>query len=151
MVSGLIATFVEDPLALQETIKIPDGHYEACKAAGIAIEGNAAGNTADYLDLTGENVPPKKLPAGYVPQFSSHQTTQLICSSFTARGIVALVFSCICGILGVIVVAWYGMSVPTEEAPKGVRETVAAADIDAVSGQHTGEGITTGAGTSGRA
>lgn len=66
MVSGLIATFVEDPLALQETIKVPDDHWEACKAGGIATEGNAAGNTVDYLDLTGQNVPPKRLPAGYV-------------------------------------------------------------------------------------
>ncbi|KAL1877539.1 hypothetical protein VTK73DRAFT_8597 [Phialemonium thermophilum] len=32
------------------------------------------------------------------------------CLSFTARGIVALVFSCIAGILGVAVIAWYGMS-----------------------------------------
>lgn len=34
---------------------------------------------------------------------------------FTPRGIVALVFSCICGILGVAVVGWYGMSAPVEE------------------------------------
>jgi iron transport multicopper oxidase len=37
--------------------------------------------------------------------------------SFTPRGIVALVFSCVTGILGVIVVAWYGLSTPLEIMP----------------------------------
>jgi iron transport multicopper oxidase len=34
---------------------------------------------------------------------------------FTARGIVALVFSCIVGILGVAVVAWYGFAADVGE------------------------------------
>lgn len=147
----MIATFVEDPLTLQETIKVPDDHWEACKAGGVATEGNAAGNTVDYLDLTGQNVPPKGLPAGYVLPSLSELSRQLTCSSFTPRGIVALVFSCICGILGVVVVAWYGLSVPTDEAPKGVRETIASAGIDDVPGEHHGEGITSGTGHTGRA
>lgn len=39
--------------------------------------------------------------------------------SFTPRGIVALVFSCICGILGVAVVAWYGFSAPVGSTSAG--------------------------------
>lgn len=35
--------------------------------------------------------------------------------SFTTKGIIAFVFSCITGILGVCVVAWYGMSDPKTE------------------------------------
>lgn len=40
--------------------------------------------------------------------------------SFTARGIVALAFSCLCGISGVAAVGWYGMN-PGHDAdkPKG--------------------------------
>ncbi|KAK2607355.1 hypothetical protein N8I77_006034 [Diaporthe amygdali] len=93
--SGLIATMVEAPLDLQQTLTIPQNHYDACAAASPAMPtvGNAAGNTVDLLDLSGEPSPPARLPDG-----------------FTARGIVALVFSCISGILGVAVVAWYGLS-----------------------------------------
>lgn len=58
----------------------------------MPIEGNAAANTRDFLDLTGANVSPARLPDG-----------------FTARGIVALVFSVIAGLVGVGVVAWYGL------------------------------------------
>ncbi|KAL2020766.1 hypothetical protein VTK56DRAFT_7964 [Thermocarpiscus australiensis] len=94
--SGLMATFVEAPLHLQRTLSIPADHVAACEAAGggvIPTAGNAAGNTVDLLDLTGENAPPGPLPSG-----------------FTARGIVALVFSCLSGVLGVAVVAWYGLA-----------------------------------------
>jgi len=90
-ISGLIATLIESPLALQKDLKIPDDHYAACKAQGIATAGNAAGNTIDPFDLSGANVAPKPLPAG-----------------FTARGIVALVFSCIAAFLGMAVISWYG-------------------------------------------
>ncbi|KAK7397817.1 ferroxidase fet3 [Neonectria punicea] len=100
VVSGLIATFVEDPLELQKTITLPENHLEVCKSAGMATKGNAAGNTGDYLDLTGENVPPPRLPAGFTP-----------------RGIVALVFSCIAGILGICVVGWYGMASVVDDGP----------------------------------
>ncbi|KAF7556921.1 hypothetical protein G7Z17_g994 [Cylindrodendrum hubeiense] len=98
IVSGLIATFIEAPLDLQKTISLPSNHFEVCKAGNVSTEGNAAGNTDDYLDLTGENHPPATLPPGFTP-----------------RGIVALVFSCVCGILGVAVVGWYGMSAPVED------------------------------------
>ncbi|TKA66614.1 hypothetical protein B0A55_08152 [Friedmanniomyces simplex] len=91
LASGLAATFVEAPLELQKTLTIPEDHLEACRARGIPIAGNAAGNTVDMLDLKGQNESVPPLPAG-----------------FTARGIVALVFSCISAFLGMAVIAWYG-------------------------------------------
>ncbi|EXM02071.1 hypothetical protein FOIG_06378 [Fusarium odoratissimum NRRL 54006] len=89
--SGLIATFVEDPLALQASLKLPHNHLDACKAGNIPTVGNAAGNT-DLLDLSGENVPPPRLPEG-----------------FTLKGILAFAFSTFMGIFGIYTVASYGM------------------------------------------
>ncbi|UNI20006.1 hypothetical protein JDV02_006143 [Purpureocillium takamizusanense] len=103
VVSGLMATFVEAPTELQKQITIPQDHLDVCKAAGQPTAGNAAGNTVDLLDLRGQNAPPDPLPAG-----------------FTTRGIVALVFSCVAGILGVCVVAWYGFAQPADEVPPEV-------------------------------
>ncbi|KAF4440376.1 hypothetical protein F53441_12324 [Fusarium austroafricanum] len=80
-----------DPLALQASIKLPQGHLDACKAGGIPTVGNAAGNT-DLLDLSGENVPPPRLPDG-----------------FTLKGIVAFAFSTFMGIFGIYTIARYGM------------------------------------------
>ncbi|RPB06213.1 hypothetical protein L873DRAFT_1660239 [Choiromyces venosus 120613-1] len=83
---------VEAPLEMQKSMKIPEDHIKQCKDAGLPTEGNAAGNT-DFLDLRGENRSPRRLPSG-----------------FTTRGIIALVFSSISGILGLVVIAWYGMA-----------------------------------------
>ncbi|KAF9876624.1 iron transport multicopper oxidase fet3 [Colletotrichum karsti] len=91
--SGLLATFVEAPLELQKTLQLPQNHIDVCNAGQVPVKGNAAGNTADLLDLTGQNAPPAPLPAGFTP-----------------RGIVAFVFSCITGLLGIVVVCWYGMA-----------------------------------------
>ncbi|KAH7129201.1 Cupredoxin [Dactylonectria macrodidyma] len=87
IVSGLIATFVEAPLELQDIISLPSSHLEVCQSGNASTEGNASGNKENYLDLTGENHPRPTLPPGFTP-----------------RGIVAHVFSCICGILGVAVI-----------------------------------------------
>lgn len=62
--SGLIATFVEAPLDLQKTINIPQDHLDVCAAGSVATKGNAAGNSEDYLDLSGQNKPPAPLPPG---------------------------------------------------------------------------------------
>lgn len=90
MNAGLAATMIAAPLELQKTLTIPKDHYEACQAGNTLYAGNAAGNTKNVYDLTGVNkmVPP--LPAG-----------------FTARGIVALVFSCIAAALGLASIVWY--------------------------------------------
>jgi iron transport multicopper oxidase len=59
-----MATFVEAPTELQKSLKIPKDHYDACAAGGIPTAGNAAGNTVNLLDLTGEPAPPPRLPDG---------------------------------------------------------------------------------------
>ncbi|KAK4205798.1 putative precursor of iron transport multicopper oxidase FET3 [Triangularia verruculosa] len=91
--SGLVATFVEAPLEIQESLTIPADHLAVCKDLEIPTEGNAAGHTDDFLNLDGENAPPNRLPDGY-----------------TGPGIVALVFSCLTGLLGMITIAWYGFA-----------------------------------------
>lgn len=80
---------IEAPSLLQTTLSIPADHYDVCKAQNIPIFGNAAGNDVDFLDLTGAPEPPGPLPAG-----------------FTAKGIVALVFSCLSAFLGIVVISW---------------------------------------------
>lgn len=89
MDTGLAATFVEAPLDIQRTITIPEDHLQACNSGGVITAGNAAGNTEDLYDLTGENKAPPPLPEGFTP-----------------RGIVALVFSCIAAVLGMISIVW---------------------------------------------
>lgn len=89
MDSGLAATMIEAPLELQKTLTVPANHYEVCNASGTLTWGNAAGNTEDFYDLTGEHKPVDRLPAG-----------------FTARGIVALVFSCIAAFVGLAAISW---------------------------------------------
>ncbi|KAF2874161.1 iron transport multicopper oxidase FET3 precursor [Massariosphaeria phaeospora] len=93
--SGLIATMIESPLDIQRQLagNIPTDHWDNCRAANVPTEGNAAGNTVDLLDLTGEFKSPGELPVG-----------------FEARGIVALVFSCVAAFLGMGVIGWYGMA-----------------------------------------
>ncbi|KAF1835885.1 hypothetical protein BDW02DRAFT_267828 [Decorospora gaudefroyi] len=91
--SGLVATIVESPLAVQAQLmdSIPSDHWDVCAAAGVPTQGNAAGNVGDLADLRGANVAPGRIPDG-----------------FTARGIVALVFSCISALVGLAVIGWYG-------------------------------------------
>ncbi|KAL4736471.1 Cupredoxin [Aspergillus similis] len=98
MDAGLAAVMVEAPLYLQEHLMIPQNHYDVCAAAGTPTEGNAAGNTEDFSDLSGENKAVAPLPAG-----------------FTARGIVALVFSCVAAFLGLASIIWYGVA-PIKES-----------------------------------
>ncbi|KAJ8071067.1 hypothetical protein OCU04_001412 [Sclerotinia nivalis] len=90
---GLIATMIEAPLQLQKSLTIPENHIAACEARGIPYTGNAAGNTVDFLNLKGANVAPGPLPAG-----------------FTAKGIVAMFFSCLAAFLGLATITWYGLA-----------------------------------------
>ena len=55
---GLAATFIEAPLRMQRNIQVPSQHYATCKADGQPYQGNAAGNTNNYLNLTGANTDP---------------------------------------------------------------------------------------------
>lgn len=118
--SGLVMTFVEvglsppsilrpppfqistnplttqSPLTLQKTLssRIPEDHYAACAALSPPMPtlGNAAGNVENLYDLSGANVSPDPLPDG-----------------FQTKGIVAMTFSILAGLIGVGVVVWYGL------------------------------------------
>lgn len=90
---GLLLTLVEAPTQIRERMKIPDAHYDQCAKAGIPTKGNAAANVENFVDLTGQNKQQPDLPSG-----------------FTARGIVALVFSCVAAFVGMFTIAWYGLS-----------------------------------------
>jgi iron transport multicopper oxidase len=89
LATGLAVTLIEAPLDLQKNLTIPQSHKDVCAAAGIATTGNAAGNTEDYLDLVGQNMEMRPLPAG-----------------FTTKGYVAMAFSCLSGGLGLVAIAW---------------------------------------------
>jgi iron transport multicopper oxidase len=52
---GLSATIIEDPIAIQKELTIPQDHLDACKANCYPTKGNAAGNTKNPSDLTGFN------------------------------------------------------------------------------------------------
>jgi iron transport multicopper oxidase len=103
---------VEAPLQLQaqktdnnaSTLNIPQNHWDVCSLTNTPTEGNAAGNTKDWLDLTGANTSVPPLPAG-----------------FTAKGVVALVFSAISAVLGMCVIGWYG-SLPITKGSVSVRK-----------------------------
>ncbi|KAG2731446.1 hypothetical protein G9P44_005862 [Scheffersomyces stipitis] len=92
---GLALTLIEDPQGIVSDSRqaLTDDFKDACSAHGIPLDANAAGNSVDMLDLSGENVQHKPLPSG-----------------FTARGIVALVFSVIAAFLGLAAIAVYGMA-----------------------------------------
>lgn len=62
---GLTATIIESPDVLRN-ISIPEDHIDACRAAGVPFEGNAAGNIEDPLDTTGIDYTPPEEYTGYV-------------------------------------------------------------------------------------
>jgi hypothetical protein len=60
-------TIVEDPLSLQDTqSSIPEQMRHICRKQSIPLEGNAAGNSDNYLNLTGQ-ITIAPLTYGYVP------------------------------------------------------------------------------------
>lgn len=91
---GLALVFVEAPEEIQQTAsqQLTDNHKNVCKNVGLEYVGNAAGNKDDFLNLKGENVQHKNVPKG-----------------FTKRGIVAMFFTCLSGVLGLIVLSIYGL------------------------------------------
>lgn len=93
LAQGLAMLFIEAPIQMQERMSIPQDHYDVCRAAGVPSVGNAAANTEDFFDLKGQNKQQPFLPAG-----------------FTARGIVAMVFSCLSAVIGVCFIVVYGLS-----------------------------------------
>lgn len=111
LIQGLALVLIEAPEAIQSdpTQALTDDVKKHCEMNNINYEANAANNSKKYLDLTGQNVQVANLPAG-----------------FTARGIVALVFSCIAGALGIAAIAFYGMS----EIPDVEERVVRDLDVD---------------------
>jgi iron transport multicopper oxidase len=60
-----MATFVEAPLDMQQTLAVPQEHFAVCEKAGVPTAGNAAANMGEgWLDLSGERTPPARLPEG---------------------------------------------------------------------------------------
>lgn len=104
---GLASVFIEAPLQMQERLTIPDNHIAACKAAGVAYQGNAAADTEDYLDLSGQ---PKQ--SSFIPY-----------GGFTTKGIVAMVFSVLSALVGITAIAVYGMS-DIKSHPSGIDKLV---------------------------
>lgn len=101
MIAGLVATFVEAPLQIQQTIYFPDIMAQQCQMQNIPITGNAANHTESnggLLDLTGEETAPPPLPAG-----------------FTAKGYGAMAGCCIAAVMGLVTIVWYGLT----ESPGG--------------------------------
>ncbi|KKY19915.1 putative iron transport multicopper oxidase fet3 [Phaeomoniella chlamydospora] len=128
--SGLLATMVEAPLAIQEQITtLPQSHIDACQAASIPMVGNAAGHGSNlssidstsstfqseksaWFDLSGQPHPPKPLPSG-----------------FTAKGYVALVFSVIAALLGLASIVWYGLGEISEGEIRSAENVIKDAGI----------------------
>ena len=55
----MAVTFIEAPTELQKlNLAIPDNHRQACQLQGIKMQGNAAGTTVNWLDLTGAPTEP---------------------------------------------------------------------------------------------
>ncbi|RAL13181.1 putative ferrooxidoreductase Fet3 [Aspergillus homomorphus CBS 101889] len=113
LMQGLAMIFVEAPLMIQEELTIPEDHYAACRASGMEYEGNAAGNTEDYLDLKGQNKQPGFIPDG-----------------FTTRGIVSMVFTVLSALLGMGSIILYGLS-----DLKFVKKPETQADANAPNGE----------------
>jgi iron transport multicopper oxidase len=113
---------IEAPLALQQDLQIPQNHWDVCSAADWPTQGNAAGNVKDVFDLTGQTHSVAPLPAG-----------------FTAKGIVALVFSCLTAFLGLAVISWYGIQPVGSSTLHAAQVQVAEADmLDGTVAAHAG-------------
>ncbi|KAK6373393.1 ferroxidase fet3 [Exophiala oligosperma] len=94
LAQGLASVFIEAPRQIQEQLTVPEDHYAACRAKGVPYTGNAAGNTEDFLDLSGAPSQPGVIPYG----------------GFTAKGIVAMVFAVLSAVLGIASLTVYGLS-----------------------------------------
>ncbi|KAJ3270860.1 hypothetical protein HK104_004832 [Borealophlyctis nickersoniae] len=88
METGLVATFIEAPAQMQQTVKPPPFVYDQCNKLGVKTLGNAAGNNG--TDMTGANLGANPLP-GYI----------------TGKGKVALAFTVLSAVMGMGVVVWF--------------------------------------------
>ncbi|GMM53914.1 ferroxidase [Maudiozyma humilis] len=97
---GLAAIFIEDPLTLQKREKFTDNYKDVCKSANMALEGNAAGHTDDWLNMDGLPRQPPPLAPG-----------------FTLKGYLAILISTAIGIFGLYSITQYGLMevIPDDE------------------------------------
>lgn len=116
LTQGLAVEFIEAPVQLRQNYKvhpIPDVNLKTCKAANVSIVGNAAGNFgSDFFDLSGMNRQQPFLPGG-----------------FTAKGVVAMIFSIISAFMGMGFIVWYGLS-DTKISEANAAEDVLCEDVD---------------------
>lgn len=94
VMQGLSMVLIEAPLQVQKTNSqfLTDSSKNVCLNNRVSIQGNAAGNKDNFLDLTGEPVQHKELPPG-----------------FTSKGIIGLLFSILVAITGLVTIAFYGI------------------------------------------
>ncbi|SSD62004.1 uncharacterized protein SCODWIG_03765 [Saccharomycodes ludwigii] len=94
LIQGLALVLVEAPDEIQNTAsqQLTDNHIQVCKNVGVPYVGNAAGNSENFLDLTGQNVQQQTIPTG-----------------FTKKGIIAMTFTCFSGVLGMVFLSIYGL------------------------------------------
>ncbi|KAI1169169.1 multicopper oxidase [Nemania serpens] len=69
--AGLTATLIVAPDIIQRTLSIPKNHFDSCRRQGIPTTGNAAGNSRNFLNLTGAPTTPEKNPMGALIDGSS--------------------------------------------------------------------------------
>lgn len=76
LTAGFFATIVEAPLQLQSQ-SVPPDQFKVCKDQNLPYQGNAAGNTQNFSDLTGANDAPPVSNRGYgpFPSLPSHILT----------------------------------------------------------------------------
>lgn len=95
LVQGLAIQLVEAPNELRSFLNyddLPEDYIGICDASGIHTKGNAAGNTDNWLDLTGQNLQPNSLPPG-----------------FTIKGYIAMAICVIAALLGLKEIVDFGM------------------------------------------
>lgn len=66
MEAGLTATLLEAPDHLQGQLTIPADHLTVCQHDNIPTVGNAAGNSVNWLNLTGQPTVAPEYDDGYV-------------------------------------------------------------------------------------
>lgn len=90
---GLALVFVEDPEQIQKhQSTISENHKQVCKDIHVPVQGNAAGNFENFLDLTGQNLQVAPLPEG-----------------FTSKGYFAMAACTLIAIYGLWSIYNYGM------------------------------------------
>lgn len=71
---------------LQGNLAIPADHIKVCQQANTPTVGNAAGNTQNYLDLTGAPTVAPEYDYGYVLQFLLLPSSNLLHLCFCKAG-----------------------------------------------------------------